>query len=314
MGTSPVTIDRYVPADRSAFLELLRDPGLRAEYGRLVENGELDDPLAHPVLHPGAVWLARDGDLAIGFGMLLVIPSAHGPWAHVRLGVRSAHRRRGAGGAWLRAAEEALDAIPPSRAPFTLTAGAWLPADDAKSFLECRGFEHARSWWNMERPLGPAAEPPWPAGVELRTFDGSDHAFEEWTACYNESFAARFPSHIATVEEGRKLAAGPLFRPDGLLLAWRGDRCVGFCRDTLFPGHGEVDVLGVRPDAQGIGLGRALLRWGVDWLQAQGALHVRLIVDGENETALRLYGSEGFDIVATRGMWGRPTRPATSPA
>jgi mycothiol synthase len=187
-----------------------------------------------------------------------------------------------------------------------VVSGAWLPAEDARRFVERHGFAHFRYWWNMGRPIGPVPEPAWPEGIELRTFDGTDHALEEWTACYNEAFASGFPSHLATVEEGRQLAAGPLFRADGLLLAWRGTRCVGFCRDTIFPGHGEVDVLGVRPDAQGQGLGRALLRWGVAWLQEQRAPHVRLIVDGTNENALGLYRSEGFGIAATREMWARP--------
>jgi mycothiol synthase len=301
----PLSVRTFVAADQPALHELLRDPGVAAEYERLVEIGEFDDPLRHPVLHPGGLFVAADGAALAGFAMLLRLDSAHGPWAHVRIGVRSSRRRRGVGTALLERVDRAIAEIPPADAPRVVAASAWLPADAARGFLEARGFAHYRYWWNMERPLGPVADVAWPDDVEVRPFDGSEHALAEWTACYNDAFAKRFPSHFATVDEARDIAAGPLFRADGCLLAWRGERCVGFCRDTIFSGHGEVDVLAVRPDAQGRGLGRALLRWGVAWLQAQGVEHVRLVVDGENEGALGLYRSEGFDIHASREMWVR---------
>ena len=311
MGSANVTVRAYVPADHAALMALLADPSLAGEYARLVAAGEFHDPLSHPVLHPGGMWLTEAGeesggdDAVVAFGMLLVMPSVRGPWAHLRLGVLRSCRRRGIGTALLRAAEAAIARIPADRAPSMLMVGAWHPAEEATAFLERHGFAHYRFWWEMERPLGVVPEPVWPKGVELRLFDGSEHAFAEWTACYNDAFAQRFPSHLATVEEARRITSAPGFRADGLLLAWQGDRCVGFSRNTLMDGHGEVDVLGVRPEAQGRGLGRALLRWGVAWLEAQGTPHVRLIVDGANEGALTLYRSEGFEIAATRQTWKR---------
>ena len=73
----------------------------------------------------------------------------------------------------------------------------------------------------------------------------------------------------------------------------------------LLPGRGEVATLGVVPEARGIGLGRALLRWGVGWLEHQAAPRVTLTVDGENEGALSLYRSEGFETVRKREIWSR---------
>jgi ribosomal protein S18 acetylase RimI-like enzyme len=37
---------------------------------------------------------------------------------------------------------------------------------------------------------------------------------------------------------------------------------------------------------------------------------VTLVVDGENEGALRLYRSEGFEVTRTRRLWGRALDPA----
>lgn len=307
----PIRIKSYTPADRDALHDLLRDPGIVPEFERLLEMGEFDDPLRHPLLHNGGLWLAGNGNDVLGFAMLFALPSAQGPWAHVRIGVRASQRRRGVGSALLASVERAISEIPPVSAPRFLAAGAWLPAEGVEPFLEKHGFAHWRYWWNMERPVGPVREVAWPKDVDVRPFDGSEHALVEWTHCYNEAFGQRFPSHFATVDEAREIAAGPLFRPDGCLLVWRGARCVGFCRDTIFSSHGEVDVLGVRPDAQGKGLGRTLLRWGVAWLQDQNVKHVRLVVDGENETALALYRSEGFEVATTREMWTRATALGT---
>ena len=97
----PLQIRTYSSTDHGALHELLRDPGVVGEYQRLVEMGDFDDPLSHPVLFPGGMWLACDGADVLGFAMLHYMPSGHGPWAHVRMAVRSTHRRRGVGSALL---------------------------------------------------------------------------------------------------------------------------------------------------------------------------------------------------------------------
>lgn len=102
--------------------------------------------------------------------------------------------------------------------------------------------------------------------------------------------------------------ARPVPVPDGLMLAYRDGACAGFCRTSLEAEGGEVAILGVAPEARAIGLGRALLRWGVRWLIEAGAKRVTLLVDGENDTALRLYRSEGFDVARTREIWLWPRR------
>ena len=91
----------------------------------------------------------------------------------------------------------------------------------------------------------------------------------------------------------------------GLMLAYRDGRCVGFCRNERHATRGEIGVLGTTHDARGIGLGRALLRWGVGWLEAHVPGPVTLLVDGDNEGALALYKSEGFEVSRTRRIWGR---------
>ncbi len=56
----------------------------------------------------------------------------------------------------------------------------------------------------------------------------------------------------------------------------------------------SVLSLGVEPSSQGQGVGRALLRAGLDYLRRNGVAKVKLEVLADNHPARRLYESEGF--------------------
>ena len=130
-------------------------------------------------------------------------------------------------------------------------------------------------------------------------------AIADWTDSYNASFARHYHSVRVGIEDTRQFIQRESFRPDGLALAYRGNHCVGFCRCELFGERGEIAVLGTVPEARRIGLGRALLRWGVRWIETQDVPRVTLMVDGENEDALALYRSERFEVTKTREVWSR---------
>lgn len=59
-------------------------------------------------------------------------------------------------------------------------------------------------------------------------------------------------------------------------------------------GGGYIDLVGVRPDLRGRGLGRALVVAGVCWLQARGCGQVSLTVREDLHAARCLYESVGF--------------------
>lgn len=64
---------------------------------------------------------------------------------------------------------------------------------------------------------------------------------------------------------------------------------------TRTGGMGHVKDLAVRPDAQGAGLGRRLLRAGLERFLQDGVGRVKLEVRATNDRARSLYRSEGFE-------------------
>ncbi|HKR48464.1 MAG TPA: ribosomal protein S18-alanine N-acetyltransferase [Pseudonocardiaceae bacterium] len=85
-------------------------------------------------------------------------------------------------------------------------------------------------------------------------------------------------------------------RQDGSLIGYAGLSRVGT--------EAEIHTLAVDPAHQGRGIGRALLRALLD--HAAGAT-VFLEVRTDNESAIQLYRSEGFEVIGTRRGYYRPS-------
>src|SRR5262249_46557396 len=154
-------------------------------------------------------------------------------------------------------------------------------------------------------PRGPIAPPLWPNGVTMRVFDESPPAIRDWNQVYNESFAEHY-HYVATTEAHcRDVMADSDYRRDGIFLGYRDNACVGFARNRVNAERGELATLGVIAAARGLGLGRALLRESVSWQERAGARRVTLGVDGENDGAIRLYRSEGFEVAREGDTWSR---------
>ncbi|MFN8587857.1 MAG: GNAT family N-acetyltransferase [Candidatus Eisenbacteria bacterium] len=303
----------YTDADAETLRALLHDGSIAPQFDKFLGPDGLEHKLADRVLARECLRLAFVGGEPAGFGVAWVIVESAGFWAMTRVAVREPFRRRGIGRALARAViAQALERVPPGRRA-EIAGAAWMPMDAAAALAGSLGFVPERTFWLMERPRGGVAPPTWPEGTTLRTWDGSPAMLRDWTAIYNASFAHHYRFHRSNEDDARRIAAGPHFRPDGLLLAYRDGRCAGFCRIELHETRGEIGTLGTAPDARGLGLGRALLRWGVGWLEANTTLPVTLLVDGENESALRLYRGEGFDVARTRRLWGRAFAPGERP-
>src|SRR6478609_2980845 len=164
------------------------------------------------------------------------------------------------------------------------------------------GYGAVRELWKM-RLATAASELPdaaLPDGVALRSFvPGRDE--EAWLAVNRAAFAHHPEQGNMTRADLDARMAEPWFDPAGFLLAVdAAGRILGFhwakvhARHGEHPAIGEVYVVGVAPEAQGTGLGKALTVAGIRHLQQQGLHAVMLYVDGDNIPAVALYRRLGF--------------------
>ncbi|PZS27595.1 MAG: ribosomal-protein-alanine N-acetyltransferase [Pseudonocardiales bacterium] len=88
------------------------------------------------------------------------------------------------------------------------------------------------------------------------------------------------------------------------LSARESDSLIGYVGLARVGSEAEVHTLAVDPAHQRRGIGRALLRAILD--HAEGAT-VFLEVRTDNDSAIRLYRSEGFDVIGIRRGYYRPS-------
>ncbi len=66
---------------------------------------------------------------------------------------------------------------------------------------------------------------------------------------------------------------------------------------------GELARLGVAPDVQNSGVGRIMLRFGMDELKRRGFKATHFLVNRHNAKAIRCYAAFGFDVVGECHMY-----------
>ena len=214
--------------------------------------------------------------------------------------VHPVFRRRGLGSELTSALTKASAA-----SPVRIWAHGDLPA--AAALATSAGFERFRALHQLRRPLtGAIPAFALPDGIVLRTFrPGADEG--EWLRLNTRAFAGHPEQSAWTKRDLELREAEPWFDPAGLFIAERDGAMVGFHWTKVHPGSlGEVYVLGIDPDAQGGGLGRALTLAGLRHLQQQGLNDVMLYVDDDNTAAVTMYRSLGFGSWRTDVMYRRP--------
>ncbi|OKK13063.1 mycothiol acetyltransferase [Streptomyces sp. CB00455] len=233
---------------------LLTQGGRLAGYGQLEDTDPVEAPAAELVVHPAL--RGRGHGRALGTALLAASGKRIRVWAH--------------GG---------------------------KPA--ARHLAQVLGLTLFRELRQLRRPLGADADPlpeaVLPQGVTVRAFvPGADDA--AWLAANAAAFAHHPEQGSLTQRDLDDRIAQAWFDPEGFFLAERGGELVGFHWTKVHAAErlGEVYVVGVRPDAQGGGLGKALTAIGLRHLAAQGLPTAMLYVDADNPAALAVYEGLGF--------------------
>jgi mycothiol synthase len=214
------------------------------------------------------------------------------------LTVHPDHRRRGHGRRLTLAALEVVRSQ--GLADLILYGPADHPA--AAAFIEALGFRYHSSLWRFElnrstEVAGPVFPPEFTvrpyadadldAFVELANASFVDHptplSFPRAAVAHVHALSDFDPGHILLVAADG--AAGPLaaWTKTALNVGEDGAR------------RGTIALIGVLPAWRGRGLGRELLRWGIDHLRAAGAETIDLAVEAANDRALGLYRRTGFE-------------------
>lgn len=149
-------------------------------------------------------------------------------------------------------------------------------------------------------PLMPAA------GVVLVPWDADlieAHAEVKWFAFRDTLDAAIFPNLgrlDGCIQLMRSIAAHDGFVPESTWLARGPDGYCG-CIQGVRSGRrtGMIQNLGVVPECQGQGVGKALLSVALHGFRQAGLSTAQLEVSARNEHALRLYQAAGFVVRKT---------------
>jgi mycothiol synthase len=245
----------------------------------------------------------------VGFG---VVNGTDSKAATGALVVDPGYRHRGIGSALVEAMLQSV--------PGALDVWAHGNSADAKALAASHGFRVARKLYVLKRDLTeqtpPLPEPRWADGVTVRTFEvGRDE--ESWLRVNAAAFADHPEQGRLTRADLDDRMAEPWFDPNGFFLAERNGKIVGFHWTKIHGGTddgeagrtGEVYVLGLVPEAQGLGLGKALALTGLQYLIECGLTSVVLYVEASNPAAVGLYTGLGFERVKSDVLYEHHAEP-----
>ncbi len=171
------------------------------------------------------------------------------------------------------------------------------------------GFVVERYAYFLERRLPTPLQAELPEGYDVRSIIETDVG-QIGALCnlLNVNFSGQ-PGHVETTPEYiAQEFCHSCHISGGMLILYHGRQAVGtveICLDEQDPSVAAVEMLSVRPDYRGRGLGRVLVRKAIEFAFSRSLYAQILSVSAENEAAIKLYLSEGFEkkqVIVCYGM------------
>jgi mycothiol synthase len=326
----PKAVERLTPAQRSKILELVSGAADLDGVAPLSEQALLavrDEPPAQTGSEPTGTDSAGTLHLLAYAGMRIQgyahLDRGVGDKATAELVVHPSYRRRGVGTALVHALEGAVSTVVvPAQ-----TLQIWSHGDlhDAHDLALRSGYQIVRELWQMRRSLRPDSsslpEVSLPDGFSARHFvAGQDE--EAWLRLNARAFVNHPEQGRVTRSDLDRRIAEPWFDARGLILiedtrgpepmlaASHWTKVVLPEDESIPPTEGEVYVVAVDPEYQGLGLGRTVTILGLAHLRDRGLTDAMLYVDADNLAAVTTYSRLDFVRSAVDIMYSHTVHTA----
>lgn len=290
------------PSETAQQLSQLRE---LADLGVAADHNEPFGDQTWVDLRAGNAWLITTGEAELTGACVVLLPPDAAQPILVELVVAPEARGQGLGKTLVQAAKDLIS----EHAAQQQTVTAWTHGDHPASRVLAAqvGLEPVRMLYRMalaiDRESFGAVR--LPQGYTIRTFTpGTDDA--AWLRLNATAFADHPEQGQLTQDDLDARKAEDWFDPAGFFIAEDADGTpVGFhwTKTPVGSAAGEVYAVGVHPDTQGTGLGKALTMHGMNYLAASGLEKIVLYVDDENRPAVQLYSSLGFGVENTDVMF-----------
>ena len=161
------------------------------------------------------------------------------------------------------------------------------------------GFEFLRRYYTMRMSISSVPIIRQIEGLEIRAIDITNpDEIALWHKIHQNSFSKHFGFAPRELEKWSELVIDASTDPNGVFLAFKNGEPVGFCQcndEYAEENKGNISILGVAQETQGLGIGEALLQTGIAYSASKGFDTLELNVDTGNESgALKLYEKVGF--------------------
>jgi ribosomal protein S18 acetylase RimI-like enzyme len=162
-----------------------------------------------------------------------------------------------------------------------------------------QGFEFLRRYYTMRMSISEVPTIRKIKGLEIRAIDLANPAeVAIWHKLHQNSFSKHFGFAPRELEKWSELVIDASTDSNGVFIAFKDGEPVGFCQcndEYAEDNKGNISILGVAQESQGLGIGEALLQTGIVYSASKGYDTLELNVDTGNESgALKLYEKVGF--------------------